>query len=90
MNKIVTNAKEAIQGIKDGMTLMVGGFGLCGIPEKSIQALLESEVKGLTVISNNCGVDEFGLGMVKENLCGECCANRGSSDVDAQWGPEMP
>ncbi|MBK7058015.1 MAG: CoA transferase subunit A [Leptospiraceae bacterium] len=67
MNKIVTNAKEAIQGIKDGMTLMVGGFGLCGIPEKSIQALLESEVKGLTVISNNCGVDEFGLGILLKN-----------------------
>jgi len=67
LNKIVTNAKEAIQGIKDGMTLMVGGFGLCGIPEKSIQALLESEVKGLTVISNNCGVDEFGLGILLKN-----------------------
>jgi 3-oxoacid CoA-transferase subunit A len=67
LNKIVTNAKEAIQGIKDGMTLMVGGFGLCGIPEKSIQAMLESEVKGLTVISNNCGVDEFGLGILLKN-----------------------
>ncbi len=64
MNKIVINAKEAIRGIEDGMTLMVGGFGLCGIPEKSIQALLESEVKGLTVISNNCGVDGFGLGIL--------------------------
>jgi 3-oxoacid CoA-transferase subunit A len=67
LNKIVINAKEAIRGIEDGMTLMVGGFGLCGIPEKSIQALLESEVKGLTVISNNCGVDDFGLGILLKN-----------------------
>ncbi len=67
MNKIVRNAKEAIQGIENGMTLMVGGFGLCGIPEKSIQALFESEVKGLTVISNNCGVDDFGLGILLKN-----------------------
>lgn len=67
MNKTVTNAKEAIQGINDGMTLMVGGFGLCGIPEKSIQALLESGVKSLTVISNNCGVDDFGLGILLKN-----------------------
>ncbi len=67
MNKTVTNAKEAIQGISDGMTLMVGGFGLCGIPEKSIQALLESGIKNLTVISNNCGVDDFGLGILLKN-----------------------
>lgn len=67
MNKTVTNAKEAIEGITDGMTLMVGGFGLCGIPEKSIQAMLESGVKDLTVISNNCGVDDFGLGLLLQN-----------------------
>ncbi|HMW08520.1 MAG TPA: CoA transferase subunit A [Leptospiraceae bacterium] len=67
MNKTVTNAKEAIEGIADGMTLMVGGFGLCGIPEKSIQALLESGVKDLTIISNNCGIDDFGLGLLLKN-----------------------
>jgi 3-oxoacid CoA-transferase subunit A len=64
MNKVVANAKEAIQGIESGMTLMVGGFGLCGIPENAIQALLESGIKNLTIISNNCGVDDFGLGLL--------------------------
>jgi len=62
MNKIVANAAEAISGIKDNMTLMLGGFGLCGIPENCIQALVEAEVMGLTCISNNAGVDDFGLG----------------------------
>ncbi|MFK7932156.1 MAG: CoA transferase subunit A [Saprospiraceae bacterium] len=64
MNKIVANAQEAIAGIKDNMTLMVGGFGLCGIPENSIAALVESGVTGLTCISNNAGVDDFGLGLL--------------------------
>jgi 3-oxoacid CoA-transferase subunit A len=67
MNKVVKNAAEAIKGITDGMTLMVGGFGLCGIPENSINALLESGVKGLTCISNNAGVDDFGLGLLLKN-----------------------
>jgi 3-oxoacid CoA-transferase subunit A len=64
MNKVVANADAAIQGISDGMTLMVGGFGLCGIPENSISALVRSGVKGLTCISNNAGVDDFGLGLL--------------------------
>lgn len=64
MNKIVANAQEAIAGVQDNMTLMVGGFGLCGIPENSIAALVESGVKGLTCISNNAGVDDFGLGLL--------------------------
>ena len=64
MNKTVANAKEAIEGIKDGMTLMVGGFGLCGIPENSIAALVEAGVTNLTCISNNAGVDDFGLGLL--------------------------
>lgn len=64
MNKVVSNAREAIQGIADGMTLMLGGFGLSGIPENSITALVESGVKGLTCISNNAGVDDFGLGLL--------------------------
>lgn len=64
MNKVVKNATEAIAGIADGMTLMVGGFGLSGIPENSIMALVESGVKDLTCISNNAGVDDFGLGLL--------------------------
>jgi 3-oxoacid CoA-transferase subunit A len=67
MNKVVKNADEAIQGITDGMTLMVGGFGLCGIPENTITALLLSGIKGLTCISNNAGVDDFGLGLLLKN-----------------------
>lgn len=64
MNKTVKNVQEATEGIKDGMTLMLGGFGLCGIPENSITELVKKEVKGLTCISNNAGVDDFGLGLL--------------------------
>lgn len=64
MNKVVKNADEAIAGISDGMTLMLGGFGLCGIPENSITALVKSGVKNLTCISNNAGVDDFGIGLM--------------------------
>ncbi len=64
MNKLVRNAAEAIKGIQDGMTLMLGGFGLCGIPENCIAALAEQGISGLTCISNNAGVDEFGLGLL--------------------------
>ena len=64
MNKVVQNASAAVQGILDGMTLMLGGFGLCGIPENAIAALVESGVTDLTCISNNAGVDDFGLGLL--------------------------
>jgi 3-oxoacid CoA-transferase subunit A len=64
MNKVVKDAREAIKDIKDGSSLMVGGFGLCGIPENLIHALRESGVKNLTVISNNAGVDDYGLGLL--------------------------
>jgi 3-oxoacid CoA-transferase subunit A len=64
MNKTVANAQAAIAGIKDNMTLMVGGFGLCGIPENCIAALVEANITGLTCISNNAGVDDFGLGLL--------------------------
>ena len=64
MNKVVSNAQAAIAGITDDMTLMLGGFGLCGIPENSIAALVEAGVSGLTCISNNAGVDDFGLGLL--------------------------
>ncbi len=68
MNKVVKNAEEAIQGIQSGMTLMVGGFGLCGIPEKCIEALAaKPEIKNLTCVSNNAGVDDFGLGLLLQN-----------------------
>ncbi|MCK6457567.1 MAG: CoA transferase subunit A [Phycisphaerae bacterium] len=73
MNKVVQDAKEALlkAGIRDGMTLMSGGFGLCGIPEHSIAALVELGVRNLTVISNNCGVDDFGLGLLlqRKQIC---------------------
>ncbi|MHC2992037.1 succinyl-CoA:3-ketoacid-CoA transferase [Pontibacter sp. HJ8] len=64
INKTVTNVQEALQGITSGMTLMLGGFGLCGIPENSIQELLRLGVKDLTCISNNAGVDDFGIGLL--------------------------
>lgn len=65
MKKLFSNAKESLQGLlRDEMTIMVGGFGLCGIPENAILAIRESGVKNLTIISNNCGVDDFGLGIL--------------------------
>ena len=64
IDKRVKNAQEAITGISDGMTLIIGGFGLCGIPENTIAALVESNVTNLTCISNNAGVDDFGLGLL--------------------------
>ncbi len=62
--KIFADAKSALTGVKDGMTIIVGGFGLCGIPENCIAALRESGVKNLTCVSNNAGVDDFGLGLL--------------------------
>jgi 3-oxoacid CoA-transferase subunit A len=64
MNKVVSNAQSAVADIKDGSTIMLGGFGLNGIPENCINALVESGVKNLTCISNNAGVDDFGLGLL--------------------------
>ena len=64
INKKVANVNEALQGVTDNMTLMLGGFGLCGIPENAINALVKMGVKGLTCISNNAGVDGFGLGLL--------------------------
>ena len=64
MNKVVKDAFEAIQGIEDGMTLMLGGFGLCGIPENCINAIVKEGQKNLTCISNNAGVDDFGIGLM--------------------------
>src|SRR5579872_897641 len=67
MNKVFASAKEACKDIPDGATLLAGGFGLCGIPENCIGALRELGVKSLTVVSNNCGVDDFGLGILLKN-----------------------
>ncbi len=67
MHKVVANAAEAVRDIEDGATLMVGGFGLCGIPENLINALVQKGVKNLTTISNNAGVDDFGLGLLLRN-----------------------
>ena len=65
MKKVFADAQAALDGLVfDGMTIMAGGFGLCGIPENSIAALHKSRVRDLTVISNNCGVDGFGLGVL--------------------------
>lgn len=67
INKVVSGAEEAIKGIEDNMTIMFGGFGLCGIPENAIAQVRKSGVKGLTCISNNAGVDGFGLGVLLAN-----------------------
>ena len=67
MNKVVNNVEQALQGLEDNMTLMLGGFGLCGIPENSIAQMVTMGVKGLTCISNNAGVDDFGLGLLLQN-----------------------
>jgi 3-oxoacid CoA-transferase subunit A len=64
IDKVVASAEEAVRGVRDGATLVVGGFGLCGIPENLIAALVRSGAKDLTVISNNCGVDDWGLGLL--------------------------
>ena len=64
MNKVFANADEAVADIQDGATIMVGGFGLCGIPENLIRALVKKGTTNLNTISNNVGVDEFGLGLM--------------------------
>jgi 3-oxoacid CoA-transferase subunit A len=67
MDKVVASAAQAVADIGDGATILAGGFGLCGIPELAIAALREKGVKDLTFVSNNCGVDEFGLGILLQN-----------------------
>ena len=64
MDKVVANVKQAIEGIESGMTLMIGGFGVCGLPENAIAALAETDVVDVTCISNNAGVGDFGLGVL--------------------------
>ncbi|MFJ5622643.1 CoA transferase subunit A [Peribacillus loiseleuriae] len=67
MGKILSSLDGVIQQIEDGATIVVGGFGLCGIPEKLIMSLRDKGVKDLTIVSNNCGVDDWGLGLLLEN-----------------------
>jgi 3-oxoacid CoA-transferase subunit A len=67
MNKVYKSAIDAVRDIPDGATILAGGFGLCGIPENAIAALRELGPKGLTVVSNNCGIDDFGLGILLRN-----------------------
>ena len=67
MDKVYPDAKSALKDVPDGATILAGGFGLCGIPENCIAALRELGVKNLTVVSNNCGVDDFGLGILLAN-----------------------
>ena len=70
MNKIYTSAEKAIFDVEDNSTIMLGGFGLCGIPENLISALVKRGTQGLTCISNNAGVDDFGIGLLlKLNRC---------------------
>ena len=64
INKKVNNVQDALQGVKSGMTMLLGGFGLCGIPENAISELVALNVNNLTCISNNAGVDDFGLGLL--------------------------
>jgi 3-oxoacid CoA-transferase subunit A len=67
INKKVSSVQEALQGIEDGMTLLLGGFGLCGIPENAIAELVQKQTNNLTCISNNAGVDDFGLGLLLQH-----------------------
>ena len=66
-NKVVANYQDALAGLSDGMTVIAGGFGLCGIPENLIAEIKRKGTKDLTVVSNNCGVDDFGLGLLLED-----------------------
>ena len=65
-DKVVNTYAEALDGLQDGMTIIAGGFGLCGIPEGCIARIREMGVRDLTIVSNNCGVDDFGLGLLLE------------------------
>ena len=67
INKTVLGVQEAVSGVTDGMTFMLGGFGLCGIPENAISELVRLGIKDITCISNNAGVDDFGLGLLLQN-----------------------
>lgn len=86
INKVVSGAAAAIEGVQDGQTLMLGGFGLCGIPENAISALVASGVKDLSCISNNAGVSDFGIGLmlVKHQVKTMIASYVGENDVFEQ------
>ena len=67
MNKVVRSAVEAIADVKDGATIMVGGFGLCGLPENLLVALRDKGARNLTIVSNNAGIDGLGVGLLLDN-----------------------
>src|ERR1700712_3568891 len=86
MNKVVNGADVAVADIADGMTLMFGGFGLCGLPENCIAALVKSGVKNLTCISNNAGVDDFGIGlMLKQRQVKKMIASYVGENAEFEW-----
>ncbi len=100
MNKTVKNAEEALSGISDGATLMIGGFGLCGLPEKMLEAIQNISAKNLTIISNNAGTDNYGIGLlikkgrVKKMIMsygGECKAFEEAALkglIEVEWTPQ--
>lgn len=67
LNKVIKDAKQAVSDIPNGATIMLGGFGLCGIPENCIAELVDKKINNLTCISNNAGVDDFGIGLMLQN-----------------------
>src|SRR5882672_9071621 len=95
MNKVLPSAEAAVAPIRDGATILMGGFGLCGIPENLIKALHTRGTRNLTVISNNAGVDDFGVGMllssgqVRKIICGYIGENRALERLCLNGGIEI-
>jgi 3-oxoacid CoA-transferase subunit A len=81
LDKVVTSYSEALAGLEDGMTVLAGGFGLCGIPEGLITTIRDMGTKDLTIYSNNCGVDDFGLGLLLQRYDHFWCMRKTSSSV---------
>ena len=89
INKVVPSVQAAIEGVQDGQTFMLGGFGLCGIPENTITALVASGVKNLTCISNNAGVADFGIGLMllKHQVKTRSEERRVGKECRSRWSP---
>src|SRR3989344_4783085 len=100
MNKTIATAAEAVSRVKDGATILLGGFGVCGLPENLIPALLDGGAKGLTLVSNNAGLDEFGIGTLLRagrvrkmimSYGGECKAFEEmtlNKQIEVEWNPQ--
>lgn len=100
MNKTVATAAEAVSRVKDGAVILIGGFGVCGVPENLVAALLDSGAKGLTLVSNNAGLDEFGIGTLLKagrvrkmimSYGGECKAFEEmtlTKQLEVEWNPQ--